>query len=119
MHVKTYDFSRYDRHTERMQLIREQDFDAYFEELDKLIAERTEAAKEILDLVSTHGCVMLQPTEGICKDHRYYVHPCPNDGSMLRYTAWDTIGPIYHDYISGPSGLESEMPSRAFTCSYK
>lgn len=118
MNTTLYDFSEYDSRSERMKLIRQKDFDEYFAIMDELIERRTEAANEIIDLVNKYGCVMVQPTDGICKSHRYYIHPRA-DKEGLRITAWDNYGPIWHHYFSNGSQLEDELPQRKFTASYK
>lgn len=118
MNTTLYDFSEYDSRSERMQLIKDRDFDEYFAIMDKLIEQRTQVADLIIRLTKEHGCVMVQPTEGICKNHRYYIHPRP-DKDGLRITAWDNYGPIWHHYFSNGKELEDELPQRKFTASYK
>lgn len=119
MKTIVYDFSDLDVRSERMQLVKDRDFDEYFALVDKLTEQRTKAASEILELMYKHGCVMVQPTEGICKSHRYYIHR-QTKGLGFRVTAWDNNGPICHTVIfDGSKGLEQELPPRKFTASYK
>lgn len=118
MNTILYDFTEFDSRSERMQLIREKDFDAYFDLMDTLIERRQVAAAEIIDLVSEFGCVLVQPTEGAYKSYRYYVHPrADKDG--LRVTVWDNRGPVGHHYFSDPKQLEDELPQRKFTAKWK
>lgn len=119
LRTTTYDFAEYDVRSERMQLIKDRDFDAYFEEVDKLISERQKAAARIIEMMADSGCVMVRPLRGAFKRHRYYVHPNPG-GIGIRITAWDDLGPIWHEVIfDGAKGLEKELPDRAFTASVK
>lgn len=114
-----YDFTDLDRRSERMQLVKECDFDEYFALVDQLVEQRRDAAAEIIQLVCKHGCVMVQPVEGICKNHRYYVHRQPN-GLGLRVTSWDNQGPIGHTVVhDGSKGLEKELPEQKFTAAWK
>ena len=116
MNTTLYDFSEYDSRSERMQLIKDRDFDEYFAIMDQLIEQRTKAADEIIELVGKHGCVMVEPVDGI--RHRYYVHPrLDKDG--LRITAWDNYGPIWHHYFNNGKELEDELPQRKFTATWK
>lgn len=118
MNTTLYDFSEYDSRSERMQLIKDKDFDEYFAIMDRLIEQRTKAANEIIELVNRHGCVMVRPTEGAYKNYRYYVHPRA-DKNGLRVTVWDRRGPVGHHYFSNGKELEDKLPQRKFTASYK
>ena len=119
MNTTLYDFSEYDSRSERMQLIKDRDFDEYFAIMDQLIEQRTKAADEIIDLVSRYGCVMVRPiTNGALRYHRYYVHP-RTDKDGLRVTVWDKRGPVGHHYFSNDKELEDELPQRKFTVSVK
>lgn len=115
MNKNTYDFTELDVRSERMKLIRQRDFDEYFELVDQLTELRTKAAREIIDLTHCHGCLKIKPTEGICKSHNYYLHPSLYEKGALQYTSWDEYGPIMHYTIHNAAELEQELPQRKFT----
>lgn len=118
MNKNTYDFRSFDVRSERMQLIKDKDFDEYFALVDQLTELRTKAARGIIYLAHCYGCLKIKPTEGICKDHDYYLHPSLYEEGALQYTSWDKYGPIMHHTIHNAKELEQELPQRMFTVEY-
>ena len=116
MTTTTYDFTEHDYRAARMQLVRDRDYDAYFDALDYLAALMEDAAHDIIELVGRFGCVVVRPIGGT--GHWYYVHPSLRfDG--LQYTSWDKFGPIGDVWIDDASDLAEELPHYAFTVSWK
>lgn len=115
MHTKRYEFDTVSDYDSRMQLIRDQDFDRYFDALETLADARIKAADEIMDLARRHGCVMVSHFGS----HRYYVHWSLEFSGRLRITGWDEYGPTYHHEIESGVDLEVELPEGSFTASYK
>lgn len=106
----SYDFdSRYDR-IERMTLLTDKDYDAYFEALDKLTDERMEVAHNLLELAQKHGCIAVRPMRGYRKSHTYCMYPSLYDEGYMQYSSFDAYGPICHQTIWDEGVLENELP---------
>lgn len=118
MNKNVYDFTELDVRSERMQLIKDKDFDEYFRLMDELTGLRTKAARGIIFLAHCYGCLRIRPTEGITKNHTYYLHPSLYERGALQYTSTDEYGPVTHWTIHNASELERELPARKFTCEY-
>lgn len=119
MRTLIYDFSEIDDRAERMRLVKDKDFDAYFELLDHLTNVRTKVAEDLMSMAYEHGCVMVQPMTGIMRNHRYYISPSLSVDGGLRYTTWDNKGPVGHGEIGDARWLEEYLPSHSFKASYK
>lgn len=115
----TYDFTEIDQRGERMKLIRQRDFDEYFGLLDQLTEKRAEAAQHVIDLAIEHGCVVVRPTNGVCRGHFYFLHPSLYEKGAMQYSAFDRYGAIMHQTIHDSYELELWLPARAFTVTCK
>lgn len=101
-----YEHEFSDRH-ERMQLVLDGDFDAYFEEIDRLCEEQVSVAKKIMRMALDNGCVELRNGSPAW----YYLHPSVR-GYLLQMTVWDEFGPVRHYNVDEPEDMEHVMHGR-------
>lgn len=117
--VITYDVTEDDDRDWRMTVLRDGDYDRYFELLGQRREARCRIASEIIGLAKEHGCVMVKATSGPFKDVRRYVSPSLAIDGGMRHTLWDNYGPISHIEIGCEDDLADELPSGIVTVSYK
>lgn len=118
MKTRAYDFTELDNWAERMDLIRNHDFDAYFDLMDRIDNAYNNAADEIMASARKHGCVLIRETKRADWPRWYYVHPVPGKDE-LRITSWDEFGPRGHNELEDSVALGNLLPHRPFTASHK
>lgn len=89
--MKLIEHTFVDRH-DRMDLIRDRDFDRYFRILELSVEESRRIARLLMYAAYRHGCVRIE------RDGRegqwHYLHRSWKYGSNLQLTTWDEYGPV-------------------------
>ena len=78
-----------DRH-DRMDLIRDRDFDRYFRMLEVAVEESEGIARLLMYAAYRHGCVRIERGRG----QWHYLHRSAKYGNDLQLTTWDEYGPV-------------------------
>ena len=91
MTTKLIEYTFADRH-DRMDLIRDRDFERYFHMLELSVEESKRIAKLLMYAAYRHGCVRID-REGH-KGQWHYLHRSCKYGGNLQLTTWDEYGPV-------------------------
>lgn len=76
---------------DRMKLIRDGDFDRYFNLLDVSIAESERIARCLMYAAYLHGCILITKTGN---GNVWYLHRSAKYGNDLQLTTWDEYGAV-------------------------
>lgn len=91
---------------ERLELLRDKDYDLYFAMLDKSIEESEAIALALMCYAARYGCVLIQK-EG--QPTWYYLHRSPKYYGGLQLTTWDEFGPASDIGVMKPSDFSYLM----------
>lgn len=98
-----YTFSERD---ERMDALKDHDFDGYFSMLEREVRERRTFAACLMRLANEHGCVKIEKDD---KSRWYYLHRSWKYHNDLQLTAWDDDGPVWDNRIRKPDDFSYLM----------
>ena len=87
--MKLMEYTFADRQ-ERMKLLKDQDFDRYFNALEVSTEERRRIARTLMYAAYMHGCIMIDKG----RSQWYYLHKAWKYGNDLQLTTWDEYGPV-------------------------
>lgn len=96
----------FDDSHERLELLRDRDYDEYFAMLDKAVEESETIALAIMCHAARCGCVLIRK-EG--QPIWHYLHRSVRYQDSLQLTTWDEMGPVSDIRVKEPSGFSYLM----------